>query len=655
MIMIDMQQIKSWKIPEGFINIDLVFAEYVTKNYSGTNKTILFLAAALASKAVRDGHSCCALEVVAGTLFPETDDTSAVQQAQLPSVFEFLQELTSPIAAPLVCCLPRDNAPASQPLVLNVKDKLLYLNRYYAYETLIAQEICERCKVEYPMEELPSGKLAALSKRFKQGSGTDTVPDYQQLAVFMAKQNHFTILTGGPGTGKTTVMTAMLVWYLEDHPDWSIHLCAPTGKAKQRMKESICKELPNLNCSEAVKQRLLQLPCSTLDSLLHPEMHTCRYRHNQDNPILADLIVVDEVSMISLSLLGNLLNALQKHTRLILIGDKDQLASVDAGSILANLYTTAKANQLPEPLNREFQKQTFWKLPTATQDSPLSGHIAELQINYRAKNAPEISGISHEIKMLSTHTPAPQEITNLTAKLLSMNSEEFSTTIPEPGKVPAKEIREFLFKKEIVLGKDKHYAPADMLTLAAKGDPESVETAFDILDSFKILCAVQRGPSGVQQVNSFICKTLKIKSLPAVGVPIMILENLPYLNLYNGNIGLILNHPEQPGTLYASFRTTDENGTVYRNFPLVDLPSYECIFAMTIHKSQGSGFQNVMILMPDKHSRLLTRELLYTAITRAEKRVRLVSSKAAIQTCLQQQTLRHSGLTARIRKGEIQK
>ena len=135
----------------------------------------------------------------------------------------------------------------------------------------------------------------------------------------------------------------------------------------------------------------------------------------------------------------------------------------------------------------------------------------------------------------------------------------------------------------------------------------------------------------------------------------MILENLPYLNLYNGNIGLILNHPEQPGTLYASFRTTDENGTVYRNFPLVDLPSYECIFAMTIHKSQGSGFQNVMILMPDKHSRLLTRELLYTAITRAEKRVRLVSSKAAIQTCLQQQTLRHSGLTAQILKGGIQK
>ncbi len=637
------EQLKQMKSSGAFENIDLVFADFLLKSAGGKDNPLLFAAAALASRAVRSGHSCCDLRLLAGTTFPEELPPGETVTVQLPELEEWLETLRAPELSRIVA-VPPETPPGSAPLVLDT-DGRLYLNRYYVYESRIVRELRNRRGKLRATPDLPPGKLASLSPYFHQGEpGSPT--DFQQLAVFLAHNSAFSVITGGPGTGKTTVVTALLALELEQDPTLEVFLCAPTGKAQARMKDSIVSGVKNLPCSPELRERLLSIPCKTIHSLLKPKRFTTRYFHQEENPVPADLVVVDEASMISLPLMANLFAALRPDARILLLGDKNQLASVEAGSVLSDLCASGFANVLPPPLAEPFQRQTSWQVPTVSDSRPLSGHIAELKVNYRSKDAPVISSVAEEIRALENGKPVEE----LAARIASLSVPEF-TALPAPSPAKLEGMLKGIFTSRTLEVKSRpgeRFAPAEMVAAASEGSMESLAFSFELLDAFRILCAVRNGPWGVENINSILRAQLGMQPPFAPGMPVMILRNTPELELYNGDVGLIRRNPEN-GRLSAVFRETKENATLpFRFLSPAELPESETVFAMTIHKSQGSGFRNILTVLPDRFCPVLTRELIYTAITRAERVVTLWTDPGILAQALRTPTVRHSGLAAHL-------
>ncbi len=637
------EQLKQLKSSGAFENIDLVFAEFLLKTAGQKDNPLLFAAAALASRAVRSGHSCCDLRLLAETSFPEELPPGAAGTVRLPPLGEWLDALRVPSLRRWVA-LPPETPPGSAPLVLDSEGRL-YLNRYYVYESRIVRELRKRCGQTKNLPDLAPGKLASLSPYFRQGEPGGTT-DFQQLAVFLARSSAFSVITGGPGTGKTTVVTALLALELEQNPTLEIFLCAPTGKAQARMKDSIVSGVRNLECAPALRERLLSIPCRTIHSLLRPKRFTTRYFYNEENPLPADLVVVDEASMISLPLMANLFAALRPDARILLLGDKNQLASVEAGSVLSDLCASGCANVLPPDLAEPFRRQTSWQVPTVSDDRPLSGHIAELKVNYRSKDAPVISSVAEDIRALEDGKPVEE----LSRRIAALAVPEFTTLpLPPPAKLDEMLVRIF-FARTLEAGSrpGEKFAPAEMVAAASEGTMESLNLAFELLDSFRILCAVRNGPWGVENINSILRSQLGMTTPFAPGMPVMILRNTPELDLYNGDVGLVWKNPES-GRLCAAFRDTRENAVLpFRFLSAAELPENETVFAMTIHKSQGSGFRNVLTILPDRASPVLTRELVYTAITRAERVVTLWSDPGILEQALRTPTVRHSGLASHL-------
>ena len=630
-----------------FSQIDLVFGGYVSSclpaDAGESEKCVLFLAAALASCLVLRGHSCCDLRQISGRSFWSEDGETEIL---LPEYDEFRRALVMASEYGMAALAP-EQEPGARPLVADPRGRL-YLNRYYRYELSIASELLRRGRLTRnndeqwgALPELPPGKLAGLSKRFAGKSELD----YQQAAVFLAHSRNFTIITGGPGTGKTTVLTALLAWEIEDDPEIRIELCAPTGKAQNRMKESIAAELENnlLGCSAQVKKKLSELNCQTVHSLLHPIMHTPNYRRNRQNPIPADLVVLDEVSMSSLSQLGNLFDALMPETRLVLIGDKDQLSPVEAGAVLGDMIASGTANVMPAELAGQFERQTGWHFDAVDDSLPLSGCIAELKFNYRSKDAPEVSEAARRIRALDQDPGKAGEVAEW---IFRMNEPNFSVRDLGNSRQDFREaVQDFLTPAKEVVAE------------AEKGSWEGLKNAFEKLKSFKILSPVRQGSFGVENLNKIAMKYLNMHSSFSVGMPLIVLENTPSLNLFNGDIGLVWqnkkdSHMEEPETV-VMFRCIQEDGTPgFRTVRLPEMPPHEPVFAMTVHKSQGSGFKNVMIVMPTKDVPLLTRELLYTAITRAEQKVLLCTGRGILLKSLKTKTLRYSGMPERLKENK---
>lgn len=628
-----------------FNHIDLVFAGYVSDclppDASESERGVLFLAAALASCLVQRGHSCCDLRQISGRIFWGDDNES---ELRLPEYEEFRKSLISASKYGMAALSP-EQEPGARPLVVDNCGRL-YLNCYYRYELSIAAELLRRSRLTRnndeqwnSLPELPPGKLAGLSRRFAGKTGLD----YQQAAVFLAHSRNFTIITGGPGTGKTTVLTALLAWEIEDDPEIRIELCAPTGKAQNRMKESIAAELKNdqLGCSAQVKEKLAGLHCQTIHSLLHPILHTPNYRRNRKNPIPADLVVLDEVSMSSLSQLGHLFDALKPETRLVLIGDKDQLSSVEAGAVLGDMIASGTPDVMPAELAGQFERQTGWHFDAADDPLPLSGCIAELKFNYRAKDAPKISEAAGKIRSLDN---APENAGEITEWILRMNDAEFT-------------VRDFRTSRQELREAVQHFLlPAKAVVAEAeKGSWTGLKKAFELLDSFKILSPVRQGVFGVENLNRIAMKFLNLRSPFSVGMPLIILENTPSLKLFNGDIGLVWQNKEEAGMAepetVVMFRCILPDGTPgFRTVRLPEMPSHEPVFAMTVHKSQGSGFKDVMIVMPSKDVPILTRELLYTAITRAERSILLCIGREILLKSLKTKTLRYSGMPDRLKE-----
>lgn len=598
---------------EGFEAIDAVFSDFLERHYNAPLPAEVRLAGALASRAVREGHSCCKLE-----LWGKEWIEAASGRLRLPDFPAWCALLRKPEFAPLF------SAPDA-PLMLDEAGRL-YLRRYYNCERRIAAEIRARAARTLPPPELAPGELAGLLPYFAAKAG-QLRPDFQQLAVFTAMCNSFSIITGGPGTGKTTVVAALLALELRRNPALSIALAAPTGKAHSRLAESLQSGVRLLNAGEAVKARLLELPGSTIHRLLGMDPRgNCRF--NRKNPLPYDLLIVDESSMVPLLLMAKLFDALPPRSRIVLLGDKDQLASVEAGAVLSDLCDSAKLNALRPEAAEAFLLQTGWSAAPADA-RPLSGAVAELTENHRFARAVHIGEFSTAIREL-----APEGAEALADRIARCDAPDFRTRVPSPRGME-QELATLLHTP--VHGS---HSMADLKRLARSGDEESTETAFAVLNSFKILCAMRAGKRGVEALNALARRILKQPELHMPGVPLLITRNDARTGLFNGDIGLVTADPS--GGIRVRFPNRE------RSFIPAELPEHETVYAMTVHKSQGSGFRSVLLLLPDEANPVLTRELLYTGITRAEERLELWSPPEIIAEALSRKTVRQSGLTDRL-------
>ena len=591
----DISAVKKLKHQDGFVEIDLHFAGFITALVHSDN-VYLYLAAALSSAAVRQSHVCANLRNYAGKPFPQyRDDTSGIQERPapviLPELDNWLAELKRPEFTKVI------SSDGDTPLILD-DNAHLYLHRYYNYEVELARMIIDKCRLGKLQIDLQPEQISASSDRFNKPFDED----FQQQAVLKALQNHFTVITGGPGTGKTTVVATIIALLLEQKNNLRIALCAPTGKAQARLKEALngeCKYLKS-NYLEKIKA----VHTSTIHSLLGVKYHTPEFKHNRNNPLNIDLLVIDEASMVSLPLMTRLMQAVPEKAMVILLGDKDQLASVESGAILADICESAQ----------------LWD------------NIAELHHSYRFDEDKGIGRVKNAVK--TGNGEAAYNIAMDAGEQFLLRN---NPAVDDIGR----ELRK-LIKQEIIT--DCNNQPVSLesyIKLIKRHSEEDIEQAYTILNGFKILCSHHNGFFGEKQINRLMLELLGFADASEIGVPVMITQNDSSVNLYNGDIGLIW---EVNGEKRVYFPNTSEGEKKFFHLPFVQLPEHETVFAMTIHKSQGSGFENILCILPDRISPLLTRELLYTAITRAGKQAVMWANKPVFIEAVENNTLRDSGL-----------
>lgn len=556
----------------------------------------LELAARLVSLYSGQGHICLPLHKVGSELAP------AENVPPLASWREKLEQSR-------VVGVPGDFTP----LILDHKGRL-YLRRYWEYEQELAKAIRER--VESTPPKIDHAELEkSLDLFFPPGNGAE--PDWQRRAAFVAVTKNFAVISGGPGTGKTRTVVIILALLLEQaQGKLKISLCAPTGKAAARLTESIenTKEVLKLTSEEAAK---LPSEATTIHRLLGNIPDSPYFQRNRKSPLLSDVVIVDEASMVDLALLAKLFEALKPSARIILLGDKDQLASVEAGAVLGDICSG-------EQDARNVQRSTFkaQRLTESAAEHPLKSHIVELRKNYRFGSD---SGIFELSQMVNRG-----EANEAFAFLQEGQPKDFSAK-----KLPAvSELKRQL--KPIVL---EHYR--DYLKCS---DPKE---AIGMFNRFRILCAVKVGSYGVAGLNELVEEILSDERLIRNdnrwyhGRPVMITRNDYNLKLFNGDVGLALRDSESSNQLRVFF-PAPEGGV--RKFLPSRLPVHETVFAMTVHKSQGSEFKRVLFILPDHESAVLTRELVYTGLTRAREHVELWTNEEPFKAAIAKRIERASGL-----------
>jgi exodeoxyribonuclease V alpha subunit len=565
-------------------DLDYRFTVFIQQLAGAQASEALAFASLLVSNLSAQGHICVDLAHYAQQKFP----ADAEQALSCPSLASWLNALQN--------CPVVGKAGDYQPLILD--GQRLYLYRYWQYEQQLLNAILQRLQHSSSHDFNPD----SLERLFPQA----TANDLQKHAAQVALQNNFCIISGGAGTGKTTTVAKILALLLEqaasksEKSSLSIALAAPTGKAATRLKETLARA--NLDCSDAIKAAMPQ-QTYTLHRLLGAIPDTPHFRHNADNPLLYDVVVIDEASMVDLALMAKLLNALLPTTRLILLGDKDQLASVEIGSVLGDICAGA---QLPA------------STPTAQR---LQDSIVLLTTSHRFTADSGIGAVAEAVKQ-----------GNADLALQHLHSEQANLSWRT---LPDNSLLLLNFLKESLLAGFQQYLRA-----------ETPEQALQALDEFRVLSALRRGRYGVENLNRLIEQLFNEQALINLSFrwyhrrPILITCNDYNLNLFNGDVGVIF---WEQNEIKAFFRTEDNS---LRSFYPNRLPEHETVYAMTIHKSQGSEFENILLLLPDQDSPLLTRELIYTGITRAKQTVEVCGKESIFRKAVQQRIQRNSGLKA---------
>lgn len=544
---------------------------------AGEDSEAAALALALAVRALRFGSVCVDLATVAGDL-----DDPEHTQLSWPGLDGWLDGLRG-------SALLGDGA--GQAAVLHLEDdRLLYLDRYWREERQVCADLtADRPPVPAIDEEFLTRELDRVFRR--PGS------EEQREAARIALAQWITVLTGGPGTGKTTTIAGLLALLAGQAeaaggPAPRIALAAPTGKASARLQEAVRLEIANLG--EEDGRRLAGLRAVTLHRLLGSRPDTsARFTHHRGNRLPYDVIVVDETSMVSLTMMARLLEAVRTDARLILVGDPDQLASVEAGAVLADLV---------EGLGARGGRRVA-ELCTSHR---FGADIGLLAAAIRAGDADEVMAL----------------LTGGGAHIEFVASESAGESV-----------------REVLLGHALRIRSA-----AASGD---VGGALAAADRHRLLCAHRDGPAGVEHWNRQIERWLAEETGESpwsqwyVGRPVLVTANDYGLGLYNGDTGVTV---LTGGVLRVAVAGAER----VQDFATSRLAEVRTMHAMTIHKSQGSQADEVTVLMPPQDSRLLSRELFYTAVTRAKSRVRIVGTEAEVRAALARRVVRASGLASRL-------
>lgn len=467
-----------------------------------------------------------------------------------------------------------------KPKALILEQNRLYMQRYWAYEQHLAAQLAELVRV--PPGDVPED--AILERYFP--ALIDEV-DWQKIAAENALKHRLTIISGGPGTGKTTTVVKILALLLEQCADLTIALAAPTGKAAMRLQESVVGSKPFLPCTDAIKQSIPE-QVTTLHHLLGSRPPTPYFWHDADNPLPYDVVVVDEVSMVDLALMSKLVDALKPGAKLILLGDKEQLSSVEAGSVLADL-----TEALPEHTQELLKSHRF------------QGDIKTLAEAIKCQQAREAWGALQDLDSVG---------------LLQQDVDDFV--------------------------QEKYTAYWRLVKRG--GDVGEILQAFN---RFQVLCANRYGPLSVQDMNYRIEKTwhregaIDLRRQWYAGRPVMVVENNARMQLFNGDIGLCL--PDDEGQLMIFFVRAD--GRLHRVLP-GRMPQCQTCYAMTIHKSQGSEFAEVLMVLPDEMNPVLSKELLYTAVTRAKQAAYVLATEDVFEAAVKRKMQRVGGLSWKIRQ-----
>jgi exodeoxyribonuclease V alpha subunit len=493
-----------------------------------------------------------------------------------------------------------------------------YLARYWLHEDSVAALLCERATKIVAQSDVKTlqKNLSALF--------ADDANDQQRLAALLAQFKPLTLVSGGPGTGKTTTVIKMLALLQMQQGGLRILLAAPTGKAAQRLTESIRASKEKLALTDAQKT-LIPEDAQTLHRLLGAQGDTGRFRHNEANPLACDLLLIDEASMIDLAMMHAVLAALPADARLVLLGDRDQLASVEAGSVFGDLCNTqgfsAALREALQPYGVNLSIAAL--ATTAAPTSLLADCRVELTHSYRFNQGSGIALLANAAR--------------------DGRREDFIAALVQP---PA----DIHWERESSSDALKHalqkgYADFRHITAAEKAGSHavtntSVTDAFLAFQTFRVLCAHRQGWRGVEGLNTLM-EGVHANTWYA-GRPIIIRENNYALRLFNGDIGICLQTAEGLRVFFES------SAGEYRAMAPGRLPAYEPAWAMTVHQAQGSEFDAVMLVLPETITPVLDRPLIYTAITRAKKQFSLHGAAAVISESIARLPQRESGLVEKL-------
>lgn len=576
----------------------------------------LGLIAATVSLAVSQGHSCLPLAHL-GDVLAE----AGLDAAQVPKL---------PDAATLIAALeagrwaePADDSSAA-PLLYNARGDV-WLGRYFHYEGDVARVL--RSLLERQCAVTDSATLRATLQPFFTLDGAQ--PDWQAVAALTGLVSPLTVITGGPGTGKTSTVLWLLAAWVGQHLAAGeavprIHLAAPTGKAAARLSESLRVRVAALDVSDEVRDAIPST-ASTLHRLLGVRRGSSRFRHHAGHPLDADLVVVDEVSMVDLPLMAKLLDALPPTARLVLLGDRDQLASVEAGNVLAALCTAAGEGAVSASRASLIQTVTGMSVDGAATAAPFADAVVNLRRSHRFGRDSDLGRVAAHIR--DGDVAALQD---------TLRDNTLTDVVLDP--VAAEHPVETL-------------VAAHLDRFARLAVCDGAQQALQQAAGFRILTALREGPSGSRTLNAAFEAALRQRAGVAPdqadypGRLLLVTRNDYGIELFNGDIGVVL--ADADGTLRAWF--PDADGGV-RKMALAALPECESAYAMTIHKSQGSEFDEVAIVLPREDARVLGRELLYTAVTRARRRVHLLATEAVLARTAGRSTRRYSGLAGRLSK-----
>jgi len=642
-------QLDGWHQAGWLRAIDVNLAHLLAE--TETDAAVLLAAAWVSHQAGR-GHTCLSL----AALCQDADTTLAIPPYRYHQPLDGTEPLLTPAALvtryfgsdnpaqvqalwcqALLASHAVTNHPNSDPAPFVLLDAeqggRLYLRRYWRYEDRIQADLSQRLsRVERVDNEALQHNLTQLFASNKSSAPGEI--DWQKVASANAIKYPFSVITGGPGTGKTYTVVRLLALLQNLAPTpLRITLAAPTGKAAARLKDSVTDAIKSLSNTQ-LKHGVEALPtqATTLHRLLGPQRHSRRFKHHRENPLRYDVVVVDEASMVDIEMLDALLDALPPHTRLILLGDKDQLASVEAGAILAALCEDAEhGHYQPEHL-QWLKTVTGEDLPAALADEAGSarsqavvmlrksqrfdGPIADLATAINTQDiAARRAAISNPPKEPNKHAP----IRMLTATGGSNDSPEARQ------RALYAQLRQ-LVTTGLADFKQAYSAPCDAADEDAVNDwAANVLAQFS---KFQLLTAVKQGPWGQRGLNRQLSEWLGGKADGWFhGRPVMITSNDYSLNLRNGDIGVALRHPVD-GLLKVALIDNargDGNESVQIRWLLPSrLAHVDTVYAMTVHKSQGSEFAHTVVVLPDHVTPVLTKELLYTGITRAKQQLTLV-------------------------------